>query len=95
MRLNRLSPGASKDISGMDLSDELTRMRTFKLPRLLPGTVTAELFVLLDPSSKINGIKLLKGPDKLKSNIEALGSAGPNLHLAEPTSARLLRWGIS
>jgi tetratricopeptide (TPR) repeat protein len=92
--LDHLSPGASTNLSGTDLSDTLTKMRTFKLPRLLPGTVTAEIFLLLDHDSKIEDVKLIKGPEKLGSLVKALGSVGPHLRLSDESSVRFLRRGF-
>jgi tetratricopeptide (TPR) repeat protein len=92
--LDHLNPGASANLSGTDLSDALTQMRTFKLPRLSPGTITAEIFLLMDHDSKIEDVKLISGPEKLLPLVKALGSVGPNLRLSNESSARLLRRGF-
>lgn len=92
--LDHLSPGTSSNLSAGDLSDTLTKMRTFRLPRLLPGAVTAEVFLLLDQNSKIEDVKVVTGSEKLASLLKKIGSAGPTLGLPDDTSARLLRRGF-
>ena len=63
--------GAAKSKSTVDASDVTIRERTFKLPRFLPGTESAESFVLLasDETSKtfkVEDVKFISGSDKMK-----------------------------
>ena len=92
--LEHLSPGMANKLGGTDVSDILTQMRTFKLPRLLPGTVAAEMFLLLDQASKVEDVKLISGPEDLVSLVKKLGSAGPNLKLPAEASVRMVRRGF-
>src|SRR5260370_38837653 len=50
--LNSLTGKAAKSKTSVDASDEVIREREFKLPRFLPGTESAEFFVLLASDGK-------------------------------------------
>ncbi len=69
--LNSLTGKAAKSRSSVDASDLIIREREFKLPRFLPGTESAEFFVLLasDEKSKtfkVEDVKFISGSDKMK-----------------------------
>jgi tetratricopeptide (TPR) repeat protein len=94
-RLEHLSPGAASDSRGMiATSDELNRMRTIKLPRLIPKSGSAELFVLLAPGSGVEDAKFISGSEELKSSPRALRPVDFKLRFPDEGPARLLRRGI-
>jgi len=74
--------------------DELSRMRTIKLPRLIPGTVSGEVFLLLGPRSKVQDVKFIRGSDELKSAIRALSSTSINQPFPDDGPTHLVRRGI-
>jgi len=98
LALTQLSRGST---NGNDLNsaiDEVIRMRTFKLTRLLPGTETAEFFVLLgvDPktsSFKAEDVKFINGSEKLKSLGKVLTSIHYNLPSPDGAPSRVVRRG--
>ena len=91
--LKRLSLYPSKSPS-TDTIDEVIRMRDFKLPRVIPGTATAEFYVLLESDAvsgrfKVTGVKYLSGSEKLKSS----GNMLNRLNLISPLpTATLPAW---
>jgi tetratricopeptide (TPR) repeat protein len=94
-RLEHLRPGGASDSRNMiATSDELNRMRTIKLPRLIPKSGSAEFFVLLAPGSKVEDAKFISGSEELKSSAKALRPADFKLRFPDEGPARLLRRGI-
>ena len=69
--LNRLTGGAGKSTGSTDAAGLVVREREFKLPRFLPGTESAEFFVLLasdgkSKNFKVEDVKFISGSDKMK-----------------------------
>ena len=69
--LNLLPTGKAKLSSGSEAADAVIRERTFKLARFLPGTESAEFFVLLVSDGKsrtfrVEDLKFISGSDKMK-----------------------------
>src|SRR6266478_6187590 len=67
--LQGLSPGSAKSQIMYATSDAINRMNVFKLPRLVPGTASAEFFILLAANTgsgtfKIQDVKFISGSDK-------------------------------
>src|SRR5216684_4425842 len=73
--------------------DDLNHMRTFKLPRIVSGTATAEFLLLIEPGGKAEA-KFISGSDSLKGVQKALESATFNLKFPDEHPARILRRGI-
>ena len=100
VRLQHLFPSSSTDLHGdTEASSEVNRLRTIKLARLIPGTESAEFFVVfaLDPKSsslKIEDVKFISGSEKLKSAGTALMSANFQVPFSTGGNARILRRGI-
>jgi hypothetical protein len=97
--LDRLTAGTMKSKSTVDASDLVIRERTFKLPRFLPGTESAEFFVLLaaDGNSKtfkVEDVKFISGSDKMKLQGKQL--KGIDFNVPAPSDARthIVRRGI-
>jgi hypothetical protein len=94
-RLEYLTPGSAADSRKMlDTSDELNRMRTFKLPRLLPKSASAEFFVLLAPGSEVEDVKFISGSKELEPSAKALRTIDFKAAFPDEGPARLLRRGI-
>ena len=69
--LKHLTGSPAKAPNTMDASTRAIRERTFKLPRFLSGTQSAEFFVLLaaDKTSKtfkVEDVKFISGSSKMK-----------------------------
>jgi hypothetical protein len=94
-RLDHLESAKAVDDHGMSArSDELTQMRTFKLPRLVPKEANAEFFVLLAPGSKVDDVKFVSGSEELKSGASALRGLNFKVSFPDNGPARVLRRGI-
>ena len=97
--LQGLSPGSAKSQNMVATSDAINRMNVFKLPRLVPGTASAEYFILLaaDPGSgmfKIQDVKFISGSEKMKGSGKLLTSINFNFPSPDKIPARLVRRGI-
>jgi tetratricopeptide (TPR) repeat protein/transglutaminase-like putative cysteine protease len=73
--------------------DDLNHMRTFKLPRIVSGTATAEFLLLIEPGGKAEA-KFISGSDSLKGIQKALESTSFNLKFPDDHPTRILRRGI-
>jgi len=94
-RLEHLSPGSAGEPHNMvATSDEINRMRTFKLPRLVPKSASAEFFLLLAPASKVDDVKFISGSKELESSAKALRAIDFKPAFPDDGPARLLRRGI-
>jgi tetratricopeptide (TPR) repeat protein len=94
-RLEHLSPGSAEDSHNLPgTSDELNRMRTFKLPRLVPKSASAEFFLLLAPGSKVEDVKFISGSNELETSGKNLRAIDFKLAFPDDGPARLLRRGI-
>jgi len=71
--------------------DELSRMRTAKLSRLIPDSGSAELFLLIGPGSKVEDVLFISGSDKLKTQVKSLTSMHINQPLPDDGPTRLVR----
>jgi hypothetical protein len=97
--LDHLTGGAAKSRSTEDASGAAIRERTFKLPRFLPGTESAEFFVLLasdgkSKSFKVEDVKFISGSDKMKLQGKQLKSIDFNVPAPSDVPARFVRRGI-
>jgi len=93
-RLEHLSPGNAGDSRRLATSDELNRMRTFKLPRLVPKSAAAEFFLLLAPGSKVEDVKFVSGSKELESFGKSLLALDFKAEFPDDRPSRLLRRGI-
>jgi|HubBroStandDraft_1064217.scaffolds.fasta_scaffold18075_2 tetratricopeptide (TPR) repeat protein/transglutaminase-like putative cysteine protease len=98
-RLDHLTAGPAKSNGMPEAFDLAIRDRTFKLPRFLPGTESAEFFVLLaadgkSKSFKVEDVKFVSGSDKMKLEGKQLRSI--DFHLPAPSDipTHLVRRGI-
>jgi tetratricopeptide (TPR) repeat protein len=100
-RLERLQPGTSAaDRNNFTkVTDEVNAIRTIKLPRLVPGTATAEFFLTLtqDPKSSslhVDDAKFVSGSEELRSKGAALLSAPFTFPFPDENHPNILRRGI-
>jgi hypothetical protein len=70
---------------------ELSRLRTVKLPRIVPGSASAELMLLFAPGSKLDGMKFISGSDKLKSAEKMLKTTRFDIPLPDDAPTRVVR----
>lgn len=82
-----------------EITDVAIRERTYKLARFLPGTESAEFFVLLasDAKSKtfkVEDIKFVSGSDKMRLQGKQLKSINFNFPAPSDVPARFVRRGI-
>jgi len=86
--LDHLTAGAAKSKSAADATDVTIRERTFKLARFLPGTESAEFFLLLasdgkSKTFKVEDVKFIDGSDKMKLQGKQLKSI--DFHVPAPS----------
>src|SRR5205823_7641918 len=98
--LRRLTGDVSQ-LKSPDASDLVIRERTFKLARFLPGTESAEFFVLLASDGKSKTFKVedvkfkfISGSNKMKSQGKQLRSIDFNFPAPSDTPTRFVRRGI-
>ena len=93
-RLEALSPGAATDSRSLAAGSELSEMRTFKLPRLVPKSVSGEFFLLLGPGSKVDDLKFVSGSAEPESSAKALRAIDFKHPFPDEGPTRLLRRGV-
>jgi len=71
--------------------EALTDMRTVKLARVVPGSASAEFFLLFAPGPKVEDVKFISGSDQLKSATATLTAAPFQVAFPKDSSARILR----
>jgi tetratricopeptide (TPR) repeat protein len=81
---------AFRDRSG----DELSQLRSVKLKRLIPGSATAEFFLLFGPGPKLEDVAFVSGSEKLKSAGDVLYDTKFQVAFPTVSSARLVRRAI-
>ena len=69
----------------------LTAMRTLKLSRLVPGSASAEFFLLFAPGPKVEDVEFISGSDQLKSATKVLSATTFQVAFPTDSSARILR----
>lgn len=97
--LNHLEGGAGNAKNTSDASDLVIHEREFKLPRFLPGTESAEFFVLLasdgkNKTFKVEDVKFISGSDKMKLQGKQLKSIDFNVPAPDSVPTRFVRRGI-
>ena len=97
--LDHLTSGAAKSKSTGDAPDVVIRERTFKIARFLPGTESAEFFVLLasdgkSKTFKVEDVKFISGSNKMKLQGKQLKSIDFNFPAPSDTPTRFVRRGI-
>ncbi len=91
--------GAAKTNNKDDASDLVVHEREFKLPRFLPGTESAEFFVLLGSDGKskkfkVEDVQFISGSDKMKLQGKQLRTIDFNVPAPDENPTRFVRRGI-
>jgi tetratricopeptide (TPR) repeat protein len=97
--LNNLTGRPVHSTHSFDSSDITIAQRTFKLPRFLPGTESAEFFLLFASDGKSNkfrleDMKFISGSDKMKNQAKQLKSIDFNVPVPGDARARFVWRGI-
>jgi tetratricopeptide (TPR) repeat protein len=94
-RLEALSGSTQRADQAIDAArNELSALRTVRLPRLTTDRSRAEFFVLLEPNVGVTSTKFIRGSNSLREAGAALASARYDLTFPENSSAKILRRGI-
>ena len=97
--LDKLTGGAARSKTTGDASDMVIRERTFKIARFLPGTESAEFFVLLasdgkSKTFKVEDVKFISGSDRMKLQGKQLKGIDFNFPAPSDAPTRFVRRGI-
>jgi len=97
--LDKLTAATAKPNKVVDASDLVIRERTFKLPRFLAGTESAEFFVLLVADGnaktfKVEDVKFINGSDKMKLQGKQIKSIEFGVPAESDVRTRVVRRGI-
>jgi tetratricopeptide (TPR) repeat protein/transglutaminase-like putative cysteine protease len=97
--LNHLTKGATQAKGTPDPTDIVIHERTFKLPRFLPGTTSAEFFVLLasdgkSKTFKVEDVTFVSGSEKMKLQGKQLKTVDFNFPAPDSVPSRFVRRGI-
>lgn len=98
-RLDRLMKEAPPSTQKKVGPDQANSERTYKLPRFLPGTESAEFFVLLGadgkaPAFKVEDVKFVSGSEKLKLQGKQLRNIDFKFSAPGDVPTRVVRRGI-
>ncbi|HVR26256.1 MAG TPA: DUF3857 domain-containing protein [Candidatus Polarisedimenticolia bacterium] len=98
-RLDHLNGGTAQPKNLGETADVASRERNFKLARFLPGTESAEFFVLLGSDGKskkfkVDDVKFISGSDKMKLQGKQLKSIDFNFPAPGDVPTRFVRRGI-
>jgi tetratricopeptide (TPR) repeat protein len=98
-RLEHLTSGPEKSNNIVDAAGMVVNDRTFKLPRFLPGTESAEFFVLLSSDGKsktfqVEDTKFISGSEKMKAEGKRLKGINFNFPAPSGAPAQFVRRGI-
>jgi tetratricopeptide (TPR) repeat protein len=91
-KINRL--GGNGDAALYKEAEELTRLRTTKLARLVSGQANAEFFIQFTPGAKAKDVKFISGSEKLQSANKVLTSTNFTVPFPDDGHASLVRRGI-
>ena len=89
----------AKSRKSVDASEEVIHEREFKLPRFLPGTESAEFFVLFRSDGKakafkVEDVKFISGSEKMKLQGKQLKTIDFNVPAPGEVPTRFVRRGI-
>jgi tetratricopeptide (TPR) repeat protein len=88
------APSPSDLFRGDPSGSELSQLRSVKIKRLVPGSATAEFFLLFRPGPKVEDVEFVSGSEKLRSAGPALLAANFQVSFPEHSAARLVRRAI-
>jgi len=97
-RLEHLTDAKAPTAMGLPRGDpsgsELSELRSVKLKRLVPGSATAEFFLLFSPGPKVEDVEFISGSEELKSAGHVLSETNFQVAFPDGSSARLVRRAI-
>ena len=79
---------------GMSAGEELSRMRSVKLPTIVKGTANADFYVVLESGGKVRESFFINGSDMLRHADKELAKASFGVPFPASSSAYILRKGI-
>lgn len=88
------APTAMELLRSDPSGNELSQLRTVKVKRLVPGSATAEFFLLFGPGPKVEAVEFVSGSEELKSAGPVLSATNFQVAFPEGSSARLVRRAI-
>lgn len=92
-RLEHLKADAYSDHT--DRTDEdLGSMRTVHLNRIVPGSASADFFLIFTAGPKVLDVRFINGSEKLKSATATLISAKFNVPFPDDVPTRIVRRGL-
>ena len=96
-RLKRLS--GTDSFPTNSVVNDFNEMRTFKLPRLVEGSASAEFFLLFSPQDKppgftLDDVKFISGSDKLKPAVKILKVTNFKVQFPDNGPAHIIRRGV-
>jgi len=89
-----MPPSPMERLHGDPNGAELSELRTVKLKHLVPGSATAEFFLLFSPGPKLEAVAFISGSERPKSARDALLEVKFQVAHPEGSSARLVRRAI-
>jgi hypothetical protein len=97
--LSQLTGRSTNSTSSFDTSGKAIAERTFKLPRLVPGTESADFFLLFSSDGKsgtfhVEDVKFISGSDKIKAQARQLRSIAFNVSAPASAHTRFVWRGI-
>ncbi len=92
-KIQKISGGQPTN-NAMASSDGLNQLRTFKLPRVIAGTASADFLVRLGSEGKIDDVKFVSGSEELKNAAKAMNAAAIRFPFPDNGPSRLVRRGI-
>jgi hypothetical protein len=92
-RLADLRSAATPDATP-NAGEDLGKMRTTHLQRILPGSANADFFILISEGPKVEDVKFVSGDVKLKSAADVVKKTKLNVVFPDHAQTRLLRRGM-
>ena len=78
----------------MSAGEELSRMRTVKLPKIAGGSVSADFYLLVAPGGNVEGASFVRGSETLRFAGDSLRKVAFKTLFPPASAAHLLRHGI-
>lgn len=93
-RLEHLGGALRAGRLGQSASEELSKMRSFRLERVTSETATAEFFLLFARDGKIEDAKFVSGSEKLKAASKVIRAAAFKVPVPDDVPIHLVRRGV-
>lgn len=94
-RLTELLKSDSRAVEAVaHARDDLSQLRTIKLPKITSKSVMAEFFVLFGAGPKVIAVKFISGSDELRSATKYLTTAKYNVSFPDDGPTHIVRRGV-